>query len=99
MRPEPPEPPSAEPPGVFGAIAPMAAGPTDVQFCCDTELVMSTLKMRKLTVARSATDSPRLVLGTGFWKKSDQLLSRPAFPGVLSVISSFHAPLTFLPTR
>ena len=50
-------------------------GPTAVQVVLDSGLVGSVVKIRKLTVAWSATGSPRPVIGTPFWKVSDQLLS------------------------
>src|SRR5437764_1480716 len=58
------------------------AGPTAVQALDDSGLAWSMVKMRKLTVDRSATASPSPLPTTAFNKVSDQLLSRrvPAVP-------------------
>src|SRR5579883_3022675 len=76
------------------------SGPTAVQVLLASGLVGSWVKIRKLTVDWSATDSPRPLLGRPFWKVSDQLLSRPTLPlATLSWSSSLQVPFTFLPLR
>src|ERR1700732_1498550 len=54
------------------------AGPTAVQVLWDSGLVGSIVKMRKLTVAWSATTSPLTVGGLGFLRIKDQLFRVPS---------------------
>src|SRR3954468_22769515 len=69
--------PLAEPParllGLGAACVP--AGPTAVQVSLARGLLGARLKSRKATVSRSATGSPRPVLGSGLWKSSAQFRS------------------------
>ena len=57
------------------------AGPTGVQAVAATARWSGpSVKMRKLALTLSVPGSPRPVVGSGFWKLSDQLLSVPVPP-------------------
>ena len=73
-------------------LAPIPAGPTAVNVLVESALVGSWVKMRKLTVAWSATGSPSPVAGIGFVRFSDHELIVPVRPDPLSVISSVQLP-------
>src|SRR5262245_39514428 len=75
-----------------GPFAPIPFGPTAVQVVEDCALVGSKVKIRKPTVARSATASPRPGLEIGLTRLSDQLLMVPVRPATRSVISRVQAP-------
>src|SRR4051812_22425674 len=97
-RPEAPEAEdSPEPPPEPEPIAP---GPTAVQDWLARGSFWASLKMRKLALASSLPASPRPVVGTGFWKVSDQPLNVPV-PLVVVVfwMTSVHVPLAFIPAK
>ena len=56
------------------------------------------MKIRKLTVASSLPGSPSPLVGSDFWKVSDQPLMVPVVPVVeLFVMTSVQVPWTFMP--
>ena len=59
---------------------PIDAGPTAVHCWLETASAWPRLKIRKLVLMLSLFGSPSPVVGTGFWKVSDQLLSVPVPP-------------------
>src|SRR5437588_12878311 len=69
----------------------LEAGPTEVHVPRESGLLGSIVKMRKLTVAWSATVSPSPVSERGLRNVGDQLSIEPR-PGAKSWISSIHVP-------
>ena len=88
--------PRARPP----VLEPIDAGPTAVQAWLDSGLVGPSVKMRKLALMLSLPGSPRPVVGSGFWKVSDQLLNVPV-PSVVEAfwMTSVQVPLAFRPAN
>ena len=77
---------------------PIDAGPTAVHAWLDRASAWPSVKMRKLAVTLSLPGSPRPVVGTGFWKLSDQLLNVPVPPVVeLFWMISTQVPWTLMP--
>src|SRR5262245_30505642 len=73
-------------------FAPMPLGPTAVQVVEDWVLVGLNVKIRKPTLVRSATASPRPVPEIGLTRSSDQPLIVPVRPATRSVTSSVQLP-------
>ena len=59
----------------------LEAGPTGVQTSLDTGSLGLRVKIWKLTVASSLPCSPSPLVGSGFWKVSDQPFKVPVVPG------------------
>ena len=75
------------------------AGPTAVQVSLARGLVGAMLKIRKETVWRSATGSPRPLAGSGFWNVSAKSLSEAEAEVPPLVIWSVQTPPEVSPAR
>ena len=70
----------------------IAAGPTAVHCSLDKPSVWPSVKMRKLSLVLSLPCSPKPVVGSGFWKLSDQPLNVPTFPATCSRVIDDQRP-------
>ena len=75
---------------------PIDAGPTDVHSWLDRASDWPRVKIRKLALMSSLPGSPSPLVGSGFWKVSDQLFSVPVAAGRRAFwMTSVQVPWTF----